>query len=65
MRLHTTYRAHDNAIWEGGLYTDKVIPQEVRPEGYETTWCHDAALLSRLASDPCMSVVCVWLGGGT
>ena len=37
-----------NAVWDGDLYTDKVLPQEFRPEGYEATWCNDAALLGHI-----------------
>ena len=46
----------DNAVWEEGeegqRYMDNLIPQEFRSEQYEATWCHDAALLSRMCSDP-------------
>ena len=38
-----------NAVWEGGMYTDVVIGEAYRPEGYSTAWCHDADLLCQLA----------------
>ena len=34
-----------NAVWEGGKYTDVVIGEAYRPEGYTLVWCHNADLL--------------------
>ena len=45
------HRLKTNAVSEGKLYTDAVIPQEVHPEGYAATWCSDPALLSHKAHD--------------
>ena len=39
-----------NAVWEGDLYTDAVIRDGFRPEGYTPVRCHNAGLLRRLSN---------------
>ena len=49
-----------NAVWEGGTYTDVVIGEAFRPEGYTPVSCHDAELLELLRmSNPAQFCVCV------
>ena len=67
-------RLKANAVWEGGKYTDAVIGEPFRPEGYPPVWTHDAELLYRLAAAAAYPLyahrspvlwVCGWVGAPT
>ena len=47
-----------NAVWEAGQYTDVVIGEVFRPEGYTPVWCHNVQLLCELACCSCLTFVC-------
>jgi|Transcript_50413 hypothetical protein len=38
------------AVWDGDRYTDMVIPDPFKPDGYTPAWCTDAALLRAQAT---------------